>query len=169
MTSFWGRHNPFNHSKKNLAPVLTPTKGGRLSPHNEDATCRYQLSQAPFDRCSWWMKSRSAVHIPAFFFNHMFSITPGAHGTNSCCNSIRIQRGRSRGWDSRALSRDSWVTGVSLGPQSTQWLLCTCQSSCDTGSLPGGLGGDASRGERGERSSTTGQPPHRQVTHHPLA
>lgn len=71
---------------------------------------------------------------PCLFFNHVFSITPGVHRTNLCCNSIRTQRGRSSGWDSRALYWDSWVTGVSLGPQSTQWLLCTCQSSCDTDS-----------------------------------
>lgn len=54
-----------------------------------------------------------------------------------------------------ALSRDSWVTGVSLGLKSAQWLLCTCQSSCDTNILLG----DASRGERGERSSTKEQSP----------
>lgn len=92
------------------------------------------------------------------FFNHMFSITPGVHRTNLCRNSIRTQRGRSSGWDSWALSWDSWVTGVSLGPQSTHWLLCTCQSGCDMNGLLGDLG-DTSRGERGERSATTGLSP----------
>ena len=44
------------------------------------------------------------------------------------------------------------------GPQSTQRLLCTCQSNCDTNNLLGDMG-DTLRGERGERSSTAGQSP----------
>lgn len=103
-----------------------------------------------------WSHVQWCTSLP--FFNHMFSITPGVHSTNLCRNSIRTQRGGSSGWDSWALSRDSWVTGVSLGPQSTHWLVCTCQSSCDMNSLLGDLG-DTWRGERGERSATTGLSP----------
>lgn len=66
MTSFWGRHNHFNRFKK-PGSGLNTYKRGHLSLHNEDATCRYHLSQAPFYGCSRRTESRSLVHIPAFF------------------------------------------------------------------------------------------------------
>lgn len=118
-------------------------------PHADIIFHRLYLTVAPVGVSHvHWCKS-----LP--FFNHMFSITLRVHRTNLSCNSMRTQRGRSGGWGSPALSCDSWVAGVSLGPKSTQWLLCTCQSSCDADSLLG----DASRGEWGERSSTKGQSP----------
>ena len=104
----------------------------------------------------------TGAHLP-FFFNHMFSITSRVHGTNFSGNSIRTQRGRSGGGAALALSRDSWVTGVSLGPWSTQWLLCTCQSSRDTDGLLGCWGARTERQARWEvldhRADT-----HQQVT-----
>lgn len=143
---------PFNRIKEPGSTLNTLTKRC-LSPHNEDATCRYHLSQALTVAPVGWSHVQWCKSLP--FFNHMFSITLRVHRTNLSCNSMRTQRGRSGGWGSPALSCDSWVAGVSLGPMSTQWLLCTCQSSCDTDSLLG----DASRGEWGERSSTKGQSP----------
>lgn len=111
---------------------FTPTKR-HLSPYNEDATCRYHLSQAPLDRCFvvWshmhWSKSRP-------FFNHTFSMTLGFHGTSFYCNSMRTQSGRSGGWCILALSWDSWLMALGLGPSHKHWLLCTRQSGHDKNS-----------------------------------
>lgn len=96
----------------------------------------------------------SGAH-PCLFLSHMFSITPGVHRTDSCCNSMRTQRGGLRGGG--IVPGHLSDRGESFGPRRAQLLLCTCQSSCDTDSLSGDSG-DASRGERGERSSVL--PPH---------
>lgn len=154
MTSFRGRHNPFARLE-NHGSGLNTYKGDvwvlitRMS-HADIIFHGLHLTGAPVG----WSHIQWCTFLP--FFNHMFSITPGVHGSSLCRDSIRTQRGRSSGWDSRALCWDSWVTGVSLGPQSTLWLLCTCQSSCDTNSL---LGTRREAGEvRGPRSQG-GSPP----------
>lgn len=48
---------------------------------------------------------------PCLFLITCFQLLCECTGPNLCRNSIRTQRGRSSGWDSRALSQDSWVTG----------------------------------------------------------
>lgn len=97
---------------------------------------------------------------PCLFLITCFQLLCECTGPNLCRNSIRTQRGRSSGWDSRALSPGQLSD---RGPQSTQRLLCTCQSNCDTNNLLGDMG-DTLRGERGERSSIRGAVPRQQVT-----
>ena len=92
---------------------------------------------------------------PCLFLITCFQLLRERTEPNLCRNSIRTQRGRSSGWDSRALSRDSWVTGDLRAhsgyfvPVSQTVTRTTCWGDL----------GDTLRGERGERSSTAGQSP----------